>query len=236
MHRAPRTIALALAVALAAAACGGGGSDGDDAAAPEAAVPEACTTPPVTMDLRSGGDAPAGSDTFEVTDAVARRVAILPGQMAFDPSALSTLEAEAKVTPLALYSLYLADFEIDRSLLSGVGFGEVPTEAGQTLGVLTLVPDTEAGFRAGDVVADGELGYELTTSLVPLSLAVYGDGDDTGIAYTEVEGQAEILALDDDSICIEVDVTLSTGDDLAYAASGTVQAPVVRAADAFFFT
>ena len=138
MTRASRTIALLAAAALVLAACGGGGSGGDERAEPEPSVPEGCVAPPVTMDLRSGGDAPAGSESFEVTDAVARRVAILPGQMAFDPSALSTLEAQAKVTPLALYSLYLADFDIDRSLIEGVGFGEVPTEAGETLG---FVPD-----------------------------------------------------------------------------------------------
>lgn len=238
MERAPRTIALLAATALALASCGGSGSGsgGDEAAEPGSTVPEACASPPVTMDLRSGGDAPAGSESFEVTDAVARRVAILPGQMAFDPSALSTLEAEAKVTPLALYSIYLADFDIDRSLIEGVGFGDVPTAAGQTLGVLTLVPTDEGGFATGDVVTDGELGYDLTTSLTPLSLAVYADGQDLGIAYTDVAGQVEILALDEETICVQVDVTLTNEGELVYAASGTVEAPVVRAADAFFYT
>ena len=47
---------------------------------------------------------------------------------------------------------------------------------------------------AVDNVADGELGYDLTTTLVPLSLAVYAEGDDSGRAYTDVAGQVEILA------------------------------------------
>ena len=226
-----------MATALVVSACGGGGSDGGgEAADDDPTVPEACTGPPVTMDLRRGGDAPAGSEAFEVTDAVARRVAILPGQMAFDPSALSTLEAEAAVTPLAMYSLYLADFEIDRSLLDGVGFGEVPTSSGEALGILTLVPSDEDGFRAGDVVTDGELSYATTTTLAPIGLLVSADGDDTAEGFTDVEGQAEILALDAASICVDVDVSFTNGDDEVYAASGVVEAPVVRAADAFFFT
>ena len=221
----------------ALAGCGGGGSSSPDAATTTApAIPAACKKPPVTIDLEAGGSAPAGSKTFEVTSAAARRVAILPGEMAFDPADLSGLEKKAGVTPLALYTLYLADFRLSKAALSGVSM--VPVEPGkdQTLGALTLVPTTEAGFSEGDVVTDAELGYKATTSFKALSLTVFANGDTTGQAYTDVTGQATILQLSDKTICVDFDVTLENQGEVVYRAKGAVLAPVVRSADAFFFT
>jgi hypothetical protein len=226
-------VLLALAMSVLAA-CG----DDEPAASTttEASVPEACVAPPTTITLQAAGERPAGGEAFEVTDAVARRVAILPGEMAFDPASLSGLENQAAVTPLAMYTLYLADFRLPDDELAGVGFGEIVAPPGKTVGALTLVPPTEAGFAEGDVVTDGELEYEPRTTLTPLGLTVFTDGDTTGQAYTDVTGQAEILQLDDETICIAFDVTYENQDELVYRGKGVVQAPVVRAADAFFFT
>ena len=186
------------------------------------------------MDLEAKGDAPAGSTDFEVTDAVARRVAILPGEMAFDPSALSGLESKASVTPLAAYSLYLADFTIPRSKLTAGGLGIVEPGDAKTVATLTLVPANEGGFVEGAVVKDGELGYETRSTMKPLQLVVLTDGG-APMPYTDVAGQAEILQLDEEHLCVDVDVTFSNGGDEVYRAKGTVQAPVVRASDSFFY-
>jgi hypothetical protein len=235
-HRFAGVACVLLALSSAfLAACGG---DDDQAASTttEPETPTQCVGPPTTVTLEAAGERPAGGETFEVTDAVARRVAILPGEMAFDPASLSGLENKAAVTPLAMYTLYLADFRLPDDELAGVGFGEVVPPAGKTVGALTMVPQTEAGFTEGDVVTDGEFDYELRTTLTPLGLTVFTDGDTTGQAYTDVTGQAEILQLDDESICVDFDVTYENQGEQVYRAKGVVQAPVVRAADAFFFT
>lgn len=230
--------ATALGSALLAACGGGGSSDSSQAPTTTAApkVPAACKEAPVTVDLRAEGEHPAGSKTFKATDAVARRVAILPGEMAFDPADLSGLEKKAGVTPLALYSVYLADFDIPRADLSGVGFGQITPAKGQTVGVITIVPLDDGGFAEGDTATDGKISYDLTTTLAPVGVTVYADGDTTGQPYTETTGQVKILQLDDKTICIDFDLSLGNAGETVYAAKGTVLAPVVRAADAFFYT
>ena len=222
--------------ALAACGGGGGGSDAGTTTTTGPKLPAACKKPPTTIDLQAGGAAAAGSSTFEVSHAAARRVAILPGEMAFDPADLSGLEKKAAVSPLALYTLYLADFGLSESALSGVSPNPITPGKGQTVGALTLIPTTEAGFTEGQVVTDGELDYETTTTFRPLGLTVYADGNTTGQAYTDVKGQATILQLSEDTICVDFDVTLENQGEMVYEAKGAVLAPVVRSADAFFYT
>lgn len=237
--RGVRILAAALIGAAVLSSCGGGGSGGgSDAAATTTAptLPAACKKPPTTIDLQAGGSAPAGSDSFEVADAAARRVAILPGEMAFDPADLSGLEKKAAVSPLALYTLYLADFSISHGALSGVSPDPVTPAKGSTVGALTLVPATEAGLATDSVVTDGKLDYKTNTTFKPLGLTVYADGSTKPQAYTDITGQATILALSDTAICVDFDVTLKNGDAMVYSAKGTVLAPVVRSADAFFYT
>ena len=242
MRRTSRTrVGLAVTCTLAVLALGacGGGDDGEaaeESTTTAPTLPAACQEVPVTLDLQAGGEHPAGSDAFEATDAAARRVAVLPGEMAFDPSALSGLQAEAKVTPLAAYVVYLADFEIDREQLSGTGFGDLDPGAGQTIGALSILPATEDGLAAGDVVMPGEPEYETRSTLVTLQLTVFADGDTTPQAYTDATGQVEVLQVDDETICVDADVTFENGGEMVYRMKGAVLAPVVRASDAFFFT
>ena len=238
--RARRAVSLiaALAATVGLAACGGGGGSTSATTTTEAAapIPAECKAPPVTVDVEAKGDHPAGAADFEVQDAVARRVAILPGEMAFEPSALSGLESKASVTPLAAYVLHMADFRIARSSLTGSGLATMVPGEGKTVATLSLVPANEQGFIEGAVVQDGELGYESRSSLRPLQLTVFSDGDTTPQAYTDVTGEATILHLDEKSICVAFDVTFSNGGKDVYVGKGTVLAPVVRAADSFFFT
>jgi hypothetical protein len=240
VRRLPVALLLAGSLATATlAGCGGGGGSDDEAATttePEVEVPAECVAAPVTVEAVAAGERPAGSESFEATDVVALRTPILPGEMAFDGSGLSGLQSKAEITPLASYSVYLADFEVPREEIAGRSLGIVTPPAGQTLAVLSLVPPTEAGLATGDVIANGELGYETNSSLSQLSLAVYADGDTTGMASTDVIGQAEVLHVDDEQLCVAFDVTFENQGELVYAGSGTVLAPVVRSDPAFFFT
>lgn len=218
--------------------CGGGSSDAADGPTTTSAtvLPAACKPAPVTIDLRAGGDHPAGSESFEVVDAVARRVPILPGEMAFDPAELSGLEKKAAVTPLAAYTVYLADFDLPVDLLEGASPSPVSPAEGQTLGALTVVPATDAGLAAGDVVVDGEPDLDARSTLKTLTLTVFADGDTTAQAYTDVTGQATVLAVDESTLCLDVDVTFEDQGEVVAAMKGVVSAPVVRSADAFFYT
>lgn len=239
-----RRLALAFALAgslatTALAGCGGGGGSDEDAAPttePAAELPAECVGAPVTVEAVAAGERPAGSEAFEATDVVALRTPILPGEMAFDGSGLSGLQSKAEITPLAAYSVYLADFDVPREEIAGRALGVLAPPAGQTLAVLSLVPPTEAGLATGDVITAGELGYETNTSFTQLALAVYVDGSTTGMAYTDVTGQAEVLHVDDEQLCVAFDVTFENQGELVYAGSGTVLAPVVRSDPAFFFT
>ena len=227
-----------LASTVLVACGGGGGSEGaaEDTTTTEAALPAECQAPPVTLDLRAEGERPAGSEAFEATEAVALRTPILPGELAFDGSSLSAAQSKAEITPMAAYSIYLSDFEVDREELTGRGLGLITPPDGGTLGVLSLVPATEEGLAVGDVVTSEELGYETNSSLRPLSLMVLADGEMAGMAYTDVTGQAEVLALTDDQICVDFDVTFENQGEIVYAGSPVVAAPVVRSDPAFFFT
>ena len=237
--RGARVAAMVVAAALAAAllsGCGGGSSDTGSTTTAVGAAPAQCKKPPVTIDLRAAGSMPAGSTTFEVTDAVARRVAILPGSMAFDASTLSGLESSAKVTPLAAYTLYLADFHVSHADLAGAGRAAPTAGTGDTIGALTLIPTDKGGFQEGDVVTDGKLGYTTNTPYAPLDLTVYGAGAGKPQPHTDVSGQATIVQLSATTICVDFDVTIDDDSGPVYTAKGTVLAPVVRAADALFYT
>lgn len=231
-----RTTAVMAVAAALLAGCGGGGSAPEAATTTQPTVPKACAAAPTTVDLRAGGDHPAGSERFDATKAVVLRTPVLPGEMAFDGSGLAALQSEAEITPLAIYTLYLSDYAVDRDELTGRGLGVVTPPAGKTLGLVSMVPTSKAGLQEGDVVKPGELGYETNSSLVPLSMQVLSDGNAETMSFTDIEGQAKVLALTDDQMCVDFDVKVTKQGELVYAGSGTVLAPVVRSEPAFFFT
>lgn len=247
-------LALLFAAILALAACGDdGGSGGDDGSGSEtptdegtdegggeaADVPDECGEPPLTMALEGFGETPAGSADFEITDAVVRRVPIVTGVdgTTGDPDELAELEARAAESPVALYSLYVADFDIDRSSLEGFGFGEVTPDPGGTVGTITIVAPTDDGLAVGDVVdGDTEITLDTTTTFAPIGLLVATDERSGSDPYTGVEGQVEVLALGDDVLCLDVDITLIGLDgEPVSSAAGTVVAPIVRPAPSFYF-
>jgi hypothetical protein len=71
-------------------------------------VSDSCDEAPVTLRVLSGDDPTVGGEEFEVKDAVARRVPILPdpdGTSTSDPKELERQRKRANRTALALYSL-----------------------------------------------------------------------------------------------------------------------------------
>ncbi len=238
LHRGCRRVwpGLVLAGVVAVAP---GATVADAAVRGSAAPPASCQKPPVTMRLEALGAAPAGAAAFAVTDAVARRVPIVPrpgGGTTEDPKELARLRKEAARTSLALYSVYLADFRIPRRELSGFGFGLVTPKGDGTIATLSLVPTKRRGFSVGDVVRATALRYDTTTTFAALSLTVTDATSGTPGAFTDVEGRVKILALDDDTICVDIDVQFLLSGTLVSAARGVVSAPVVRAAPEFFYT
>lgn len=221
--------ALLLGIGLLGA-CGDAGGDG---------LRAECETPPLTMRLEALADPPAGGAAVEVTDAVARRVPIVPnpeGGGTSDPEELEAGQEEAATTDLASYSIYLADFEIDRDELESFGFGEVQPEPGGTIATTTIVPTTLDGFANGDVADGSDVEYEATTTFSSLQVIVADDDQDGLLSFDDVAGGIEILHLADDTICVDMDVEILLDDEPVAAARGVVAAPIVRAPDEFFFT
>jgi hypothetical protein len=224
--------ALALMTALGVVALG-------DPAPARAGSSRGCDAPPTTMRIEAAGNPVIGDDRFEVVDGVARRVAILPKASAdvSNRKARDKLTARAAGTGLALYSVYLADFKIPRRDVEGFTLGRVDPKAGGTIGTLTIVPPKKRGLREGDTVTDRELAYDTTTTFGAVGVTVDSDPVPPSTrTFDDVAGRVEILELDDDEICVDVDLEFTRDGDLVTAMQGTVAVPVVRAPDTFYFT
>ncbi len=77
----------------------------------------------------------------------------------------------------------------------------------------------------------------LTTTFSEVQLTVVsGDDPDAVQAYETVEGQVEILAVNDQALCLDVDLEFLRGGEMVTAARGIITAEVVRAPNSFYFT
>ena len=219
MRQGGRALALAtaLAVALASGFAAAGCGDDDPSAATtdatESGLHHACDDPPTTIALEGVGDQRLGSAAFHVVDAVALRVPLSTG----DGSTVDT------------YALHLADFEIERRNLAYAAAALIPPPDG-TLGILTVVPPTEAGLAVGDIVDhDARLSYETTTSPDPLALIVTSTGSSSPPAFRSFGG-VEVLELDDDLLCLSMNVTFADVQGRTVSSvRGAIVAPVVDA-------
>lgn len=233
MRRSP-TLSVAL-VGLVGLAAGIGFGTAPTAAAAGART---CPAPPLQVRILPGPIGTTGPADFAVTDAVARRVPIVPRPAGAtrDPATLDRLRAKAARTRLALYTMYLADFPVPRSELAGAGFGEITAPMGRTVAAVTVVPTKKRGFVAGDVAEVAPFSYESTTTFAPLSLVTNSSGARSSYAYDGITGNVTIRALTEKSICLDMDVAFTRGGQTVASAVGTVKAPVVEAAPAFFYT
>ena len=245
LRKVVATTAVAAALVVMAAGCGSDSKDDSGAKESGPGVPEACKQAPVTVEMFPVGESAEEPSSFEVRRAVALRTPILPQAIAGDGSGLAALQSKAEITPLARYSLYLSDFVIDTDDLTGKDLGVITPPEGSTLGVVTLVPATEGGLSSGDVVVPGDLGYEpwhelqpLGLQVLPASTATPTESDTEPAAEveteTETEGRAELLVLNDKQLCVDFDITVRGDGEIMYSAKGTVMAPLLRSAPAYF--
>lgn len=218
-----------LVVTLVAAlvACGGG----DDASGPDTAgttidtpdtvpapLPAECSLPPYVIEFERTGSEPAGSATFEVVDAAALPIPIVP-----DPDGTGdqgAALAEAATTDLLGYSLIVADEPIDDGEVSLFG-GYDPSE-GRIRGFVSIFPSSPTPLAAGDVVVPGtpdELELFTTVNLVGLDLkAAPGESNSY---LDQAEGSVTVLAITPQAVCLDVDLVWATGDG-ALAMRGVV--------------
>jgi hypothetical protein len=225
--RVGRIGALAVAAVVAATALASCGSDGGQAATTTTSgVPAACKGAPLTMALT--GPEGLGSTSFQVKDAVARRVAIIPQGVTFEADERSGLESQARTTPTLQYQVYLADFPLSRSAMGAASTDLVePVSKGGTYGLLILSPERLSGIQVGSEVVDGPLGYETIQPIGRLALRVNPAEAHPFYEPAAPKGRVKVLALSDDSICLDVDVQMVVDGEAIATAKGTIEVPVV---------
>jgi hypothetical protein len=190
----------ALALVVLTAACGDDDAadtgDGDAAATTAAsttaattttvatvALPAGCERVPYTVDLRVDGE--GSLETFDVVDAIAARTA---GGRAF--------------------TVYLADFVMDRDDRS-YSFVTDPPPGG------TVVQTGLTVFNAPDlesvpVLAGGETG-QVKWEAGQLATFLNITAEDAPSFSVDMTGSAQLLHVDDGTVCIEADITSESG-------------------------
>lgn len=240
MHR---LLGLLITLVIVTAACASGDSEGSSAAdgpSQSADAPAECDRrPPYTIRAEGLNEPAAGAPEFEVTDAVAQRVPVVPNAEGglLEGEAKEQADAEAATTDLATYAIHAADFPLDPEEFDGFGFGRVEPPADGAMAVVSVLPPTAEGMSPGDVITHGDPEFEATTTFATLGAYVQtsdrGPGDN---AFTDMTGDVTILALDDNSICVRADVSVMDGDDPVAVIEGVIVADVVRVDDSFYLT
>ncbi len=197
VSRVSRVSVVAVAAVLSLSSCGGdddaaesgtdatssgetGGTTGTTADGGGETDPT-CEGPPFTFDLRAadvyGELEPFEEPEFEVKDTVAVRVSD------------------------AAYTMYLADYEIDRSI---IGTYETPHPPdGKTLITLSITvfnaEEEPPPIEVGDVIPTGaEFGEQTFIVIVERGADMYNSSQ-------APSGEVEVLGLDADTICVSVD-------------------------------
>ena len=162
------------------------------------------------MVAQRDGERPAGSATFEVVGAAALPIPLIPDtDNTLTPSQAAELGA---TTPLLAYILFFGDEPFGPDDVSTFG-GYEPEGVGKSRGNIGLFPHTTTPLAVGDVVVGGsldELGLQTTFNRIGLDFKAAPD-ELTGY-LNEVQGSITILALDDDFLCIDVDLTWDYSD------------------------
>jgi hypothetical protein len=110
----------------------------------------------------------------------------------------------------------------------------VVADGSATVAAVRVVPAAEGGFVEGEVVAPTvELGYETRSHQVPVKAAIVPKDSNEDLELTDdVTGTVTVLEVDEDSICVDVDVTIA--GDQGGRIDGVVLAPVFRADNSYF--
>jgi hypothetical protein len=201
---------LPITLLLVAVAC----SDDDTASRPtdstlSSPLPTECRLPPFTVTAMRDGESPTGSERYEVVGAAVLPIPLVPDRD--ERLDLGEAQERGKSTSLLMYSMVFGDEPIDAGELSVFG-GYEPTED-HTRGFVSIIPSSpDRPLRPGDVIAPGPAGLNTFTVLtrvgmdfksVPGELTSYLDG---------AQGEVKILALTDEAMCLDVDLTWNYSD------------------------
>lgn len=216
--RISRAISVVALVALAA--CGGSEkskgdhSGGNGVAATQPAnntpLPAECTLPPFTAHVVRDGGLAAGSETYEVIGAAGVQIPLVP-----DKAQTLTYEQSSEMgrtTDLIGYGLLFGDEVFGVEDVSFFG-GYAPEAAGKTRGVVSIYPHTLTPLAVGDVVTPqpmDALGMFTTLNNIGID---FKTAPDEYMGYVNgIRGTVTILGLNDDAICLDVDVAWDVSD------------------------
>jgi hypothetical protein len=182
------------------------GAPGTDAGATDSTagepLPAECSLPPITVTVQREGSSPAGSATFEVLDAVALPIPIVPNpDSTLEPAAVAELAA---TTDLLGYSIVFGDEVIPDGSVSFGGYD--PEEDGKVRALVTVIPASATPLATGSVVTDGRAeGLSIPVPTIGMDLQTSDDG--TNAYLNSVVGQVEVLAITTDAVCLDVDLS-----------------------------
>ena len=207
-------------VLLSLASCGGGGSNSESAdatnggtkvaggVAPDAEpataepLPAECSLPPVTATVQREGSAPAGSANFEVVDAVALPIPIVPNPgSTIEPAKVAELAA---TTDLLGYAMILGDESITGE--SAVSVGYDPVADGKLRALVSVYPSSATPLAVGDIVTDA-LTEGLSFPLPTIGMDLKTSEDGTNTYLNSVVGQVAVLAITTDTLCLDIDLS-----------------------------
>lgn len=222
-----RTAILAIVALAGLAACGGssksnsGGTAGagDTGPANNTPLPAECTLPPFTVHVVRDGALPAGSETYEVIGAAAVQIPLVPDKA----QTLSYEESVAKAasTDLIGYGLLFGDEAFGVNDVSLFG-GYAPEAVGKSRGVVSVYPSTLTPLAVGDVVTPQPMdALGMFTTLNNLGMDFKAAPDEFMSYLNSISGSVTILGLNEESICLDVDLTWDTSD-FSSSATGTL--------------
>lgn len=213
------TAACSMIALVSLAACGGGSDSGsadatsggtnvtrsvapDTKPAAAASLPAECSLPPVTATVQREGGSPAGSATFEVVDAVALPIPIVPNPgSTIEPAKVAELAA---TTDLLGYAMVLGDESITGKSARSVGYD--PVADGKLRALVSVYPSSATPLAAGDIVTDGRTeGLSVPLPTIGMDLKTSEDGTNTYL--NSVVGQVEVLAITTDALCLDIDLS-----------------------------
>ena len=187
-----------------------GETQGPDTSDPGAALPEQCTPTPYTVVAQRDGERAAGSAAFEVVGAAALPIPLVPDKA----QTLSPAEVnqQGATTDLLGYVVFFGDEPFGPADVSTFG-GYEPEAAGKSRGNISLFPDSTTPLAVGDVLTPGSLeALGMLTTFNRVNMDFKAAPDELSGYLDEIDGTITILALTDEVICIDVDLSWEYSD------------------------
>lgn len=215
-----RRTAVLLAFAGLLVACSDDGNSTSPATGPDSSagididtdtvLPEQCTPPPYTVVAQRDGERTAGSATFEVVGAAALPLPLVPDKaQTLTPAQVNE---QGATTALLGYILFFGDEPFGPNDVSAFG-GYEPEAVGKGRGNIGLFPDSTRPLAVGDVLTPGSLdALGMFTPFNRIGLDFKAAPDEFTGYLDELQGSVTILALDEEFLCLDVDLSWEYSD------------------------